>query len=96
MKRFLYLNSTVVVVSLILSACNAPVGSDVTAGDATELPATVTETAVVEASPTLVSIDLAGPPMEIGSKYPYVDGTILVAVPGGTFIMGYQGEDNPV
>ncbi|MBC7876858.1 MAG: SUMF1/EgtB/PvdO family nonheme iron enzyme [Anaerolineales bacterium] len=95
MKRFLYLNSTVVVVSLILSACNAPVGSDVT-GDATELPATVTETAVVEASPTLVSIDLAGPPMEIGSKYPYVDGTILVAVPGGTFIMGYQGEDNPV
>jgi hypothetical protein len=34
--------------------------------------------------------------MEVGSKYPYVDGTVLVAVPGGPFTMGYNSADNPV
>lgn len=47
-------------------------------------------------SPTLVAIDLTGPPMEVGSLFPYVDGSILVAVPGGPFTMGHGGSDNPV
>jgi formylglycine-generating enzyme required for sulfatase activity len=47
-------------------------------------------------TPELVTVDLAGPPMEVGSKYTYVDGTILVAVPGGSFIMGYNFADNPI
>jgi formylglycine-generating enzyme required for sulfatase activity len=38
---------------------------------------------------------MAGPPMEVGSTYRYVDGTLLVAVPGGPFIMGHGGTDNP-
>ena len=90
MKRSLFLISIVTLVSLILSACNAPsgLGSD-------DLPA-ATEPPADDTSAALVPIDLAGPPMEVGSKYPYVDGTVLVAVPGGTFIMGYQGDDNPI
>jgi len=52
-----------------------------------------TEAAV---TPTLVAIDLSGPPMEVGSLFPYVDGSVLVAVPGGSFIMGHGGSDNPV
>ncbi|MBC7878274.1 MAG: SUMF1/EgtB/PvdO family nonheme iron enzyme [Anaerolineales bacterium] len=94
MKRFAHLISIVTLMSLILSACNLP-GSPM-------IPITgVTETVepsipATEVPATLIPIDLAGPLMEVGSKYPYVDGTILVAVPGGTFIMGYQGEDNPI
>jgi hypothetical protein len=33
--------------------------------------------------------------MEVGSKFLYVDGSVLVAVPGGQFIMGHGGDDNP-
>ncbi|HEX8917850.1 MAG TPA: SUMF1/EgtB/PvdO family nonheme iron enzyme, partial [Chloroflexota bacterium] len=44
---------------------------------------------------TLVPVALAGPRMEVGSMWPYVDGSILVAVPGGPFTMGHGGSDNP-
>src|SRR5512143_781081 len=46
-------------------------------------------------APTLQPVALAGPPMQVGSMWPYVDGSILVAVPGGDFIMGHGGSDNP-
>lgn len=46
-------------------------------------------------TPTLAAINLSGPPMEVGSLFPYVDGSILVAVPGGKFTMGHGGSDNP-
>lgn len=46
-------------------------------------------------TPTLQPVALAGPPMQVGSMWPYVDGSILVAVPGGEFIMGHGGSDNP-
>jgi formylglycine-generating enzyme required for sulfatase activity len=52
-----------------------------------DIPPTVT--------PTAIPIDVAGPPMVVGSKFVYVDGSVLVAVPGGEFIMGYGGFDNP-
>ena len=61
-------------------------------------PPVLTEVPIVRTEPpTLVPvpIDLSGPPMEVGSKFPYVDGSILVAVPGGEFTMGHGGEDNP-
>src|SRR5512142_1993273 len=47
------------------------------------------------ATATLEPVALAGPPMEVGSMWPYVDGSILVAVPGGPFTMGHGGSDNP-
>ena len=45
--------------------------------------------------PTLQPVALAGPPMQVGSMWPNVDGSLLVAVPGGPFIMGHGGSDNP-
>jgi len=36
------------------------------------------------------------PAMEVGSTWRYFDGSLLVAVPGGPFIMGSGGQDNPV
>ena len=44
---------------------------------------------------TLTPIVLSGPPMEVGSAFQYVDGSILVAVPTGPFTMGHGGSDNP-
>ncbi len=43
-----------------------------------------------------VPVDLAGPPMQVGSTFLYFDGTTLVAVPGGPFTMGHGGVDDPV
>ncbi len=59
---------------------------------ATEAPATEIPT---ELPPTLEPINLAGPPMEVGSTFQYVDGSILVAVPAGEFVMGHGRDDNP-
>ncbi|MFH1186060.1 MAG: SUMF1/EgtB/PvdO family nonheme iron enzyme [Chloroflexota bacterium] len=36
------------------------------------------------------------PAMELGSTWRYFDGSLLVAVPGGPFIMGSGAQDNPV
>ena len=92
--RILYL---VVLVMLVLAAC-APKSPATATTEPTEPPATQaptepvtelsvlpTETDVVAAqpTPTLVTIDLSGPPMEVGSTYLYVDGSTLVAVPAG-------------
>ena len=44
---------------------------------------------------TLVPVNLAGPEMKVGSTFLYVDGSILVAVPAGSFTMGHGGVDNP-
>ncbi|MBI5944127.1 MAG: SUMF1/EgtB/PvdO family nonheme iron enzyme [Chloroflexi bacterium] len=101
MKRFLCL----FVFMFMLSACmgdgnpsDATILPNVTQSSAaTEPPAPTAESPVaVEPSPTLVSINLAGPPMELGSKYRYVDGSVLAAVPGGEFTMGYYSSDNPI
>ncbi|MFZ1043198.1 MAG: SUMF1/EgtB/PvdO family nonheme iron enzyme [Anaerolineales bacterium] len=47
-----------------------------------------------KATSTTAPIDLASPPMTVGSSYLYFDGSLLVAVPGGPFIMGGGGSDN--
>jgi len=105
MKRFRSFVGMTLTVFLILSGCNlgqTPTPEPVDVPD--QPPATevdVQPSATLEIVPTetstlpLVTIDLAGPPMEIGSRYTYVDGTILMAVPGGIFTMGYNFADNP-
>ena len=45
-------------------------------------------------TPTLVALDLSAP-MQVGSSYAYIDGSTLVAVPGGSFVMGHGSSDNP-
>ena len=47
------------------------------------------------ATATLVTIDLSGPPMEVGSTFTYIDGNVIVAVPEGDFTMGHGENDNP-
>jgi len=101
MKRLINLVSLITLTMLILGACNmpgdtstpteAPQAATTEAPTATEAPVVPTATAV----PTLFTVDLAGPLMVVGSKYTYVDGTVLVAVPGGPFLMGYNFADNP-
>jgi formylglycine-generating enzyme required for sulfatase activity len=82
MKRLL---SILFILPILLAAC-AP-GTPSPEPAATEPPA----------APPLAEapIELAGPPMEIGSRFRYVDGSMLVAVPAGEFLMGYGGFDNP-
>jgi len=76
---------------ILLAACS-PAGSPtataapVNVGSATKAPL---------ATSTTAPLDLAGPPMQVGSTYLYFDGTLLVAVPGGSFLMGHGGSDNP-
>lgn len=94
--------SAILIVIFLISGCNlgaTPTVEVIDESTQTSLPQPTeaqtlisTETSV----PTLITIDLAGPPMEVGSKYTYVDGAILVAVPGGKFTMGYNFADNPV
>ena len=91
MKHSLFFFSIMAGISLIMSACNLPFGpveTEPLVAVVTEVPATAVGVTVppvvVTDAPTatevpLVTINLAGPPMELGSKYKYVDGSILVA-----------------
>jgi sulfatase modifying factor 1 len=46
--------------------------------------------------PTATLVKVTPPPVQVGASYLYVDGTTLVAVPSGSFIMGDpKGKDNP-
>ncbi len=78
---------------VLLAACAPASTPTATMAPVTQSPA-ATSTAPALTS-TTVPIDLAGPPMQVGSSYLYFDGTLLVAVPGGPFIMGHGGSDNP-
>ncbi|MFN3492712.1 MAG: formylglycine-generating enzyme family protein, partial [Anaerolineales bacterium] len=92
MKQLINFAPLIALTSIIVMSCNAPIQPGASGdgeGQQEQQPAT-------DAAPTLETIDLAGPLMEVGSTYRYVDGTLLVAVPGGKFIMGGDKEDNPV
>jgi len=91
MKRLIHFTSFIAIISIIVISCGAPVQPGAAEGSEEQ-----EQQSAVDATPTLETIDLAGPPMEVGSTYRYVDGTLLVAVPGGKFIMGGDKEDNPV
>ncbi len=97
MKRFFTIVSTIAIFTLVMAACTGAgpgaAGADATQPPAGEVPATeVPAGELPTEAPTadLVPIDLAGPAMEVGSKYTYVDGSVLAAVPGGPFVMGYN------
>lgn len=99
MKRFLLLVSVLTILSLVLGACGP---STAPAGESAATEAPIEGAAGMSEQPTeaptdtpIKTVDLAGPPMEVGSKYLFVDGTVLVAVPGGEFTMGYNFDDNP-
>ena len=94
-KLFSYSALTVMVV-LVLVAC--------TLGQtAPGLPATQTPDAQPPDAPppvgqepaTEAPLDLAGPQPKLGDTLLWVDGSLLVYIPPGEFIMGHGGEDNP-
>jgi formylglycine-generating enzyme required for sulfatase activity len=103
--RFNFYASVAILIlaSLACSQFSAPLATAVPPTAApTQAPAEPSATATLvtvqteaPVTPTLVTVDLSGPPMEVGSIYPYVDGSLLVAVPGGPFTMGHGGSDNP-
>jgi sulfatase modifying factor 1 len=85
---------------MILAACTVSSAPSVvtepplTSAPATSAPAQTAASAPIATS-TATAINLAGPPMQVGSTYLYFDGSTLVAVPGGPFVMGHGGSDNP-
>ena len=85
---------TPVLVTVIVTAAGDVIPSTATA-DATAAAPTQ-EGAQVEPTPTLVSVAMAAPEMVVGSEYMYVDGSGLVPVPQGDFIMGNGQPDAPV
>ncbi len=99
MKKLFFIFSALVLFSIVLSACQ---GQQV-APPAEQPPAAVSDTPTTEsveppAQPPSgdVPVDLVGAPMEIGSTFYYVDGTLLVAVPGGESKQGSSHvPDNP-
>jgi len=99
-RKSLSLISLVATLSLILTSCSGtgrPLATTppTTASTEVNLPTSTEPPAPTQPPATLVPIDLAGPVMALGSKYLYVDGTVLLAVPGGPFTMGYYFENNP-
>ena len=68
---------------ILLAAC-APASTPVPEPTPTSLP------------PVSTPVKVTPPPMQVGATDLYVDGTTLVAVPSGSFMMGDpKGKDNP-
>lgn len=86
MKRVNLLLSTGMLFAFLLASCGGGQVQGVGSSSATEAGAA--------AESSTYSIDLSGPPP--GTPMVWVDGSILVHVPGGEFIMGGEGADNPV
>ncbi len=78
---------------LVITACG-PKDTESTATPADTSSANA-ENAEVVSTPTseIFMINLAGP--DIGTTMEWVDGSLMVYVPSGEFIMGQGGEDNP-
>ena len=98
MKRYLIIPGLLGLVTVVVSAC-APTSTEPITTTSTPTqqliataPPTVTKSLVTQTSEI---IPVTGPSMEVGSVYPYVDGSNLVAVPAGEFIMGGNEAENP-
>jgi len=95
MNRMRFAFFVALLLVFLMGACGqktaAPVAAPIVPTD-TLVPAS-TEPAP---SDTPAPVAFAGPAMEVGSTFEYFDGSLLVAVPGGPFIMGGGGQDNPI
>ena len=90
MNRMRFAFFVALLLVFLMGACGqktaAPVAAPIVPTD-TLVPAS-TEPAP---SDTPAPVAFAGPAMEVGSTFEYFDGSLLVAVPGGPFIMGGGG-----
>ena len=92
MKQTYHVFSSIVVFALLIASCSLPgIGSEPSSG-VQELGA---EEAGIDSAPPieLITIDLGEPAP--GTEMEWVDGGKLVFVPGGEFVMGANGDDNP-
>lgn len=92
MKRINFLHSVSVALTLLLVSCGGA-GSQGSQGSQSG-PATAPVAPGASTEASTLPIDLSGPPA--GTPMVWVDGSILVHVPGGEFIMGGEGTDNPI
>jgi formylglycine-generating enzyme required for sulfatase activity len=85
----------VMAITLVVSACSflATPTSPTPVTEPPPPPQTESAVPATEAPSTVAPINLAGP--EVGSKMEWVDGSLLVFVPGGEFIMGADEFNNP-
>ena len=98
MSRRRFVSFLTAALTMIIVACapkSTPAPSEPTAP--VELPADTAVPATAESVPASAASPAARvlPPMEVGSTFRYFTGSLLVAVPGGPFIMGNDAKDNP-
>ena len=79
------------ILTFVLAACGSPTPLVIVV-TATSLPPT--DAPIVEPTPTLVPVALAGP--QSGTRMTWIDGSTLVYVPPSEFTMGNEGFDAPV
>jgi formylglycine-generating enzyme required for sulfatase activity len=96
MKNFHPSLLVAITLSILVAACGgAPEAPQTERTEPTGIPATQVQPVEPPAeTPSLQPINLAGPPA--GTPMVWVDGSILVHVPGGDFIMGDGGDDDPI
>ena len=98
MKRYLFISGLLGLLIVVVAACTPTSTEPITA------TSTSAQQQVATASPTITKpvitqtsevIPVTGPSMEVGSILSYVDGSNLVAIPTGEFIMGAGEAENP-
>jgi len=95
MKRIYKLCLYLTAFGIFLSGCNLGVTPPVLTQPPVDLPPAASPPPTSQTADSPVLSSPPGPEMDIGSTWPYVDGGNLAAIPGGQFIMGQGGADNP-
>jgi formylglycine-generating enzyme required for sulfatase activity len=95
MNKIYWLTGILSLLLLLFSACAPAATPTSDAPPVDDQPAIEPPATEVPATAVLEPVVLAGPPMEVGSQFLYVDGSTLVAVPAGEFLMGHGGTDDP-
>src|SRR3989304_4381651 len=92
MKQTYHVFSSIVVFALLIASCSLPgLGSEPSSG--TQAPEAAEAGSGAGPPIELITIDLGEPAP--GTEMEWVDGGKLVFVPGGEFVMGANGDDNP-
>lgn len=93
MKKYSAWFLTLLTVGVLITSCSFPFGKQVDGTSGSQPDATEAGAIPASTDPNLSPIDLGGPPA--GTPMVWLDGSILVHVPGSEFIMGGEGTDNP-
>jgi formylglycine-generating enzyme required for sulfatase activity len=93
-----YISKSALVVSVVLIMLACTLGQTPPGLSATQVPVAVPVTGLTPVGQEPAAEEqhnLPGPLPEPGDTLPWVDGSLLVYIPPGEFIMGNNGEDNP-